>query len=117
MDINEIASDILKREDDQLARAFTMTVAALLIDKGIQPIIEKTIEEWNQNDDLSKYIIRKEYKVTFDLDTSEHDAKVIDEFMKRCVDNQAKLFINPSVSEQAQFKVFLKYIAEQIKSK
>lgn len=76
MTIDEIAKDILKKEDNQLAKAFTMTVGSLLISNGIQPIIIKSLVSWDENDDLNKYIIRKEYNVTFDIDTAEHDKKV-----------------------------------------
>ena len=79
MNINEIAEDILKQENNQLAQAFTMVVASLLLSKNIQPIINKSLEEWDENDDLNKYIIRKTYNVTFDIDTSEHDEKIKNE--------------------------------------
>lgn len=100
MNIDELARDILKKEDDQLARAFTMVIGSLLTEKGIQPILNKSEVEWNENDDLNKYIIRREYNVTFDIDTTEHDAKVrahaIDEFQEWLktqivgIDNQSK---------------------------
>lgn len=82
MTIEEIAKDISKREDEQLAKAFTMVIGSLLQSKGIQPIINKSIEEWNENDDLNKYIIRKEYNATFDIDTTEHDKQVREDAFK-----------------------------------
>jgi len=85
MDINRIADDILKQENNQLAQAFTMVIGSLLLSKNINPIINKSCEEWNETDDLNKYIIRKEYNVTFDIDTSEHDAKVRADAIDECI--------------------------------
>lgn len=86
MDINEIAEDIIKQGNNQLATAFTMVIGGLLLQNDIQPIINKTCEEYSEDDDLNKYIIRKEYKATFDIDTYEHDKKVINEVIDAFVD-------------------------------
>lgn len=103
MTIEEIAEDILKQEDNQLARAFTMVIGSLLLSKGIQPIINKSIEEWNANDDLNKYIIRKEYNVTFDIDTSEHDKQIIAEALKPIKDlldsNISQIYLRQKLEE------------------
>lgn len=85
MTIDEIAKDIQKKEDDKLARAFTLVIGSLLLSKGIQPIINKSSEVWNAKDDLSKYIIRKEYNVTFDLDTTEHDRQIREAAINECL--------------------------------
>ena len=76
MDINEITQDIIKKEDNELAKAFTMVVASLLLSKGIQPIMNKSEVEYSENDDLNQYIIRREYNVTFDIDTTKHDRQI-----------------------------------------
>lgn len=76
MTINELAEDIIKQENNRLSQSFTMVIGSVLVSKGIQPVIEKSCEEWNENDDVNKYIIRKEYNVTFDIDTTEHDRQI-----------------------------------------
>lgn len=85
MTLNEIANDILRQENNQLAQAFTMCIGSLLLSKGIQPVIEKSCEEWNANDDLNKYIIRKEYNATFDIDTTEHDKQIRADAIEECI--------------------------------
>lgn len=85
MNLNEIAKEILKREDTEIAKAFTMVVASLLLSKGIQPIINKSLVEYDENDDINKYIIRHEYNVTFDIDTSEHDKTIRKEERKNTI--------------------------------
>lgn len=86
MDINEIANDIMKNEDNQLARAFTMTVGRMLTSKGIHPIVIKSPEHWVTDDDINSYIIRKEYNVTFDIDTTEHDKQIRKQVIKEIED-------------------------------
>lgn len=41
----------------------------------------------------------------------------IDDFVKCCIKKQEALFVNPSVTEQMQFKAFLYVVAEQLKEK
>lgn len=85
MTFNEIVNDILKKEDDQMARVFTMTISSLLISKGIQPIAIKSLDEWSiDDDDINKYVMRNRYKCTFDIDTSKHDAKVRADAINEC---------------------------------
>ena len=83
MTLNEIAEDIVRQNDNKLAQAFAINISQILLSKGIQPIVNNVCEELEVNDDLNKYIIRKKYKVTFDVDTTEHDSKVIDTFKER----------------------------------
>lgn len=86
MNLNEIANEIRKREDTEIAKAFTMVVANLLLSKGIQPVINKSLAEYDNNDDLNKHIIRQEYNVTFDIDTTEHDKTIRKEEREKTIE-------------------------------
>lgn len=85
MTIDEIADDIIEKENYQLAKAFTMVISSLLLSKDFQPIITKTDAEYSLNDDFEKYIIRKEYNVIFDIDTTSHDKKVKNDAIDECI--------------------------------
>ena len=78
--IEKIAKDIRDREDKELALAFTNVVGSLLRENGV---VVKTSRYEFENDNetyKNKYIIKKEYGVSFDgLDFTEHDKKFKDE--------------------------------------
>lgn len=77
MTINELADEILRKNDDALARAFTLCIGKLLVENGIIPIIRRVEEPEQFKTDKNAYIIRKKYNVTFDgLDCTEHDKRI-----------------------------------------
>ena len=78
--IEKIAKDIRDREDNELALAFTNVVGSLLRDNGVVVKTSRYEFETDNETDKNKYIIKKEYGVSFDgLDFTEHDKKFKDE--------------------------------------
>lgn len=78
--IEKIAKDIRDREDKELALAFTNVVGSLLRENGVEVKTSRHELETNNEADKNKYIIKKEYGVSFDgLDFIEHDKKFNDE--------------------------------------
>lgn len=72
--ISKIAKDIRDREDKELALAFTNIVGSLLRDNGVFVKTSRYELETDNETDKNKYIIKKEYGVSFDgLDFTEHD--------------------------------------------
>ena len=81
--IEKIAKDIRDREDREMGLAFTNVVGSLLRENGVFVKTSRyefeTHNETHNETDKNKYIIKKEYGVSFDgLDFSEHD-KVFDD--------------------------------------
>lgn len=78
IDINEIAAMIRERNDDVLARAFTMQICGLLKENGIIPVAtEYTKQGIDDITNASEYKLVCEYGVCFkELDTSEHDEQI-----------------------------------------
>ena len=78
--LEKIAKDIRDREDKELALAFTNVVGSLLRDNGVVVKTSRYEFETDNEIDKNKYIIKKEYGVSFDgLDFTEHDKKFKDE--------------------------------------
>ena len=78
--IEKIAKDIRDREDRELALAFTNVVVSLLRDNGVVVKTSRYEFEADNETDKNKYIIKKEYGVSFDgLDFTEHDKMFNDE--------------------------------------
>lgn len=82
--IEKIAKDIRDREDKELALAFTSVVGSLLRENGVVVKTSRyefeTHNETHNETDKNKYIIKKEYGVSFDgLDFTEHDKRFKDE--------------------------------------
>ena len=78
--ISKIAKDIRDREDKELALAFTNVVGSLLRDNGVVVKTSRYELETDNESDKNKYIIKKEYGVSFDgLDFTEHDKRFDDE--------------------------------------
>lgn len=72
--IEKIAKDIRDREDKELALAFTNVVGSLLRENGVFVKTSRYEFEADNESDKNKYIIKKEYGVSFDgLDFTEHD--------------------------------------------
>ena len=82
--LEKIVKDIRDREDRELALAFTNVVGSLLRENGVFVKTSRyefeTHNETHNETDKNKYIIKKEYGVSFDgLDFTEHDKKFKDE--------------------------------------
>ena len=78
--IEKIAKDIRDREDREMALAFTNVVGSLLRDNGVVVKTSRYELETDNKSDKNKYIIKKEYGVSFDgLDFTEHDKRFKDE--------------------------------------
>lgn len=78
--IEKIAKDIRDREDMEMALAFTNAVCSLLKENGVFVKTSRYELETDNEADKNKYIIKKEYGVSFDgLDFTEHDKRFNDE--------------------------------------
>ena len=78
--IEKIAKDIRDREDREMALAFTNVVGSLLRENGVVVKTSRYEFETDNETDKNKYIIKKEYGVSFDgLDFTEHDKRFKDE--------------------------------------
>ena len=78
--ISNIAKVIRDSEDKELALAFTNVVGSLLRENGVVVKTSRYEFETDNETDKNKYIIKKEYGVSFDgLDFTEHDKKFKDE--------------------------------------
>ena len=78
--LEKIAKDIRDREDREMALAFTNVVGSLLKENGVVVKTSRYELETDNETDKNKYIIKKEYGVSFDgLDFTEHDKKFKDE--------------------------------------
>ena len=78
--IEKIAKDIRDREDREMALAFTNVVGSLLRENGVFVKTSRYEFETDNEADKNKYIIKKEYGVSFDgLDFTEHDKMFKDE--------------------------------------
>ena len=78
--ISKITKDIRDREDKELALAFTNVVGSLLRENGVLVKTSRYEFETDNQTDKNKYIIKKEYGVSFDgLDFTEHDKMFKDE--------------------------------------
>lgn len=81
--IEKIAEDIRDRENKELALAFTNIVGSLLRENGVFVKTSRYELETDNESDKNKYIIKKEYRVSFDgLDFTEHDKEFNDEIKK-----------------------------------
>ena len=92
--IEKIAKDIRDREDREMALAFTNVIALLLRENGV--VVKSSIYEFETDNetDKNKYIIKKEYGVSFDgLDFTEHDKMFKDEIesLKRQIEKLASI--------------------------
>ena len=77
--ISKIAKDIRDREDREMALAFTNAVCSLLKENGVFVKTSRYELETDNEADKNKYIIKKEYGVSFDgLDFTEHDKRFND---------------------------------------
>jgi hypothetical protein len=78
--IEKIAKDIRDREDREMALAFTNVIGLLLRENGVVVKTSRYELETDDESDKNKYIIKKEYGVSFDgIDFTEHDKKFKDE--------------------------------------
>ena len=92
--IEKIAKDIRDREDKELALAFTNVVGSLLRENGVVVKTSRYEFETDNEADKNKYIIKKEYGVSFDgLDFTEHDKRFKDEIesLKRQIEKLASI--------------------------
>ncbi len=92
--IEKIAKDIRDREDKEMALAFTNVVGSLLRENGVMVKTSRYEFETDNETDKNKYIIKKEYGVSFDgLDFSEHDKVFKDEIerLKRQIEKLASI--------------------------
>ena len=72
--IEKIVKDIRDREDKEMALAFTNVIGSLLRENGVVVKTSRYELETDNEADKNKYIIKKEYGVSFDgLDFTEHD--------------------------------------------
>ena len=92
--IEKIAKDIRDREDREMALAFTNVVGSLLRENGVVVKTSRYEFETDNETDKNKYIIKKEYGVSFDgLDFTEHDKRFKDEIasLKRQIEKLASI--------------------------
>ena len=92
--IEKIAKDIRDREDREMALAFTNVVGSLLRENGVVVKTSRYEFETDKEADKNKYIIKKEYGVSFDgLDFTEHDKRFKDEIasLKRQIEKLASI--------------------------
>ena len=92
--IEKIAKDIRDREDREMALAFTNVVGSLLRENGVAVKTSRYEFETDNETDKNKYIIKKEYGVSFDgLDFTEHDKELKDEIesLKRQIEKLASI--------------------------
>ena len=92
--IEKIAKDIRDREDKEMALAFTNVVGSLLRENGVVVKTSRYEFETDNETDKNKYIIKKEYGVSFDgLDFTEHDKRFKDEIerLKRQIEKLASI--------------------------
>lgn len=88
MTIESIAKEMAEQYDNEIAKAFVFQVWKLLKAHGIEVRLtqkehEKLIEEGKK---FLKYT--RSYELNFtDVDTSEHDAEVIDDFAERLLED------------------------------
>ena len=85
--IEKIVKDIRDREDREMALAFTNVVGSLLRENGVVVKTSRyefeTHNETHNETDKNEYIIKKEYRVSFDgLDFTEHDKLFDDKISK-----------------------------------
>lgn len=87
--LEKIVKDIRDREDKELALAFANVIGPLLRDNGVVVKTSRYEFETDNETDKNKYIIKKEYGVSFDgLDFTEHDKRFKDEI--ECLKRQIK---------------------------
>ena len=87
--IEKIVKDIRDREDREMALAFTNVVGSLLRENGVVVKTSRYELETDDESDKNKYIIKKEYGVSFDgLDFTEHDKRFKAEI--ECLKRQIK---------------------------
>ena len=104
--IEKIAKDIRDREDKELALAFTNVVGSLLRENGVVVKTSRHELETDNKSDKNKYIIKKEYGVSFDgLDFTEHDKGFKDEIesLKRQIEKLASIRTRCHESAKASF--------------
>ena len=78
--LEKIVKDIRDREDKELALAFTNVIGPLLRENGVVVKTSRYELETDNEANKNKYIIKKEYGVSFDgLDFTEHDKRFKDE--------------------------------------
>ena len=87
--LEKIVKDIRDREDKELALAFTNVIGSLLRENGVVVKTSRYEFETDNETDKNKYIIKKEYGVSFDgLDFTEHDKRFKAEI--ECLKRQIK---------------------------
>ena len=92
--LEKIVKDIRDREDKELALAFTNVIGPLLRDNGVVVKTSRYEFETDNETDKNKYIIKKEYGVSFDgLDFTERDKMFNDEIesLKRQIEKLASI--------------------------
>lgn len=80
----DILNKLREDEDNTIAKAFTMYVADLLKQNGIEPILTKVETPYSAVEDMNAYQIVSRYGYMFErIDTSEHDIQIISEAIHR----------------------------------
>ena len=103
---DRIAKDITDREDREMALAFTNAVCSLLKENGVFVKNSRYELETDNETDKNKYIIKKEYGVSFDgLDFTEHDKGFKDEIasLKRQIEKLESIRIRCHESARDSF--------------
>ena len=104
--IEKIAKDIRDREDREMALAFTNVVGSLLRENGVVVKTSRYEFETDNEADKNKYIIKKEYGVSFDgLDFTEHDKGFKDEINR----------LKENIKERDSYIKQLKHNADELK--
>ena len=106
--IEKIAKYIRDREDKELALAFTNVVGSLLRENGVFVKTSRYEFETDNEADKNKYIIKKEYRVSFDgLDFTEHD-KVFEDKIELLNRN-----LNLQKDKRCEAEIERNYLAER----
>lgn len=84
--MNDIEREIAEKQDAEVCKAFTISITKLLRENGIVPIMTQTEQKFETQYDKSKVVLKKSFGVCFnELDTSEHDAKVMAYAIDNCI--------------------------------
>lgn len=114
--IDFISKQIAEKEDAVICKAFTISIARLLKENGIIPIMT---EHERMLEAEERFILKSTYGVCFNyLDTSEHDAKVradaIEEFRAEC---ESASYIPVGYGYYVTDMKDIRKIAEELKEK
>lgn len=101
--IDDIAKKIMEEKNNLIAQAFTMQIGNLLISNGIVPIMkEYTLNDVKTIIDSDRYKMIAKFGVAFDeLDTTEHDKRIISDVIDYVFSELNRLHISYDSEENS----------------